>query len=168
MVGGWGFPVGDEGSGAWLGRAALAQALGAFDGRISEQTSEIHAALIARCGPSRDDMMEWLRGARSTDYAELAPLVIDCAGRDDPAAVQLAIAAGSEIDALAVALDPDRAIPLSLVGGLAQPLTPYLPKALRDWMQAPQDEPIAGALMLAQGRAPGERQAGGGTRDVEP
>jgi N-acetylglucosamine kinase-like BadF-type ATPase len=76
--------------------------------------------------------------------------------------VQLAIAAGIEIDALAQALDPNRQVPLSLVGGLAQPLTPYLPTQLRDWIQNPHDEPIAGALMLAQGKAPDENLAGGG------
>jgi glucosamine kinase len=32
-VGGWGFPVSDEGSGAWLGCAALRRALAALDGR---------------------------------------------------------------------------------------------------------------------------------------
>jgi glucosamine kinase len=159
LVGGWGFPIGDEGSGAWLGRAALAEALHAVEGRLSGQVAELHRALIERCGPSRDDFLEWLRGASATQFAELAPLVIEHAGRDDPAAVQLAAAAGVEIDALALALDPARAVPLSLVGGLAQPLTPYLPALLRDWMQEPQDEPVAGALLLAQGRAPGENLA---------
>jgi glucosamine kinase len=162
LVGGWGFPIGDEGSGAWLGRAALVQALHAFDGRMPGGASDLHRALIERCGPTRDGMMNWLRDAASTKYAALAPLVIECAGRDDPAALQLVAAAGAEIDALAVALDPDRAIPLSLVGGLAEPLAPYLPAPLRSWMRAPHDEPIAGALMLAQGRAPEESLAGGG------
>ncbi|NNE86104.1 MAG: ATPase [Alphaproteobacteria bacterium] len=162
LVGGWGFPVGDEGSGAWLGRAALVQALHAFEGRLPGGATELHRALIERCGPTRDEMMGWLLGAASTKYAALAPLVIDCAGRDDPAALELAAAAGKEIDALAVALDPARVIPLSLVGGLAEPLAPYLPAPLRNWVRAPHDEPIAGALMLAQGRAPEESLAWGG------
>ena len=156
LIGGWGFPVGDEGSGAWLGRAALAQALQAVEQRNSEPAGEMHRALIEQCGSTRDELMGWLLDARATQYAALAPLVIDCAGRDDAAAVQLVTAAGAEIDAIAVALDGDRAVPLSLVGGLARPLTPYLPAPLRSWMRDPQDEPIAGALMLAQGRAPDE------------
>ena len=157
LVGGWGFPAGDEGSGAWLGRAALAQALHVLEDRYAGHASELHRALIERCGRSRDDMLGWLLDAGSTQYAELAPLVIECAGRDDPAALQLVTAAGIEIDALAVALDPGRGVPLSLVGGLAQPMAPYLPALLNDWIQEPHDEPIAGALMLAQGRAPDEQ-----------
>ncbi len=162
LVGGWGFPVGDEGSGAWLGRAALAQALLVLDERHAGGASALQTALIERCGHSRDAMLEWLLGANATRYAELAPLVIECAGRNDPVAVRLATEAGVEIDALAEALDPGRQVPLALVGGLAQPLTPFLPAALRSWMQEPHDEPIAGALMLAQGRAPEESLQWGG------
>lgn len=159
LVGGWGFPVGDEGSGAWLGRAALAQAVHVLEDRYVGQVTEMHRALIAHCGSSRDGMLGWLLGASSTRYAELAPLVIECAGSGDAAAVQLVTAAGIEIDALAQALDPGRQTPLSLIGGLAQPLTPYLPSPLRDWIQEPHDEPVAGALLLAQGRAPDENLA---------
>ena len=74
----------------------------------------------------------------------------------------MARAAGKEIDALAVALDPARRVPLSLTGGLSQPLTPYLPLPLQQWMREPDDEPIAGALMLARGDAPEEKLDGGG------
>lgn len=162
LVGGWGFPIGDEGSGAWLGRAALAQAIHVLEGRDEPHATGMHRALIGHCGGSRDGILRWLHDASSTQYAELAPVVIDRAGSGDTAAVQLAIAAGIEIDALAQALDPNRQVPLSLVGGLAQPLTPYLPTQLRDWIQNPHDEPIAGALMLAQGKAPDENLAGGG------
>ncbi len=162
LVGGWGFPAGDEGSGAWLGRAALAQALHVLDDRYLGRPTELHRALIERCGPSRDDMLAWLSVARSTQYAALAPLIIECAGHDDPAALQLVIAAGTDIEALALALDPDRSVPFSLVGGLAQPLLSSLPAPLQDWLQEPRDEPIMGALMLAQGRVPDESLVWGG------
>lgn len=156
LVGGWGFPIGDEGSGAWLGRAALAQAVQVIDNRFKGQASDLHRALIERCGRSRDEMLDWLLQAPSTRYAELAPLVIDYAGRGDVAARQLAVSAGLEIDALAKAIDPGRSVPLALVGGLAEALRPYLPERLQQWAQTPRDEPIAGALMLARGRAPDE------------
>lgn len=162
LVGGWGFPIGDEGSGAWLGRAALAQAIHVSEGRDAERATDLHRTLIEHCGGSRDAILGWLHGASSTRFAELAPLVIDHAGRGDAAAVRLATAAGIEIDALAETLDPGRQVPLSLAGGLAQPLMPYLPTPLQDWIQEPQDEPVAGALLLAQGQAPDENLARGG------
>ena len=41
-VGGWGFPVSDEGSGAWLGCEALRRVLWVRDGRISWTSSLRH------------------------------------------------------------------------------------------------------------------------------
>ena len=112
--------------------------------------------MAGRCGSTREAMLEWLWGAEPARFAELAPLVIDCAGSGDPAALAIVTEAGREIDALAEALDPARNVPLALVGGLADPLDPFLPDRLRAWVRAPGDEPIAGALMLARGRAPDE------------
>jgi glucosamine kinase len=63
-VGGWGLPLGDEGSGAWLGRAALQQVLCAYDGRTGwtrllnrffEQSPQTHTRLWnGRRRPSRE------------------------------------------------------------------------------------------------------------------
>jgi glucosamine kinase len=153
LVGGWGFPVGDEGSGAWIGWRAIALALRALDGRAPD--SALTRALRAHCGTWRDDILAWLREARSTRYAELAPLVLKHSGDADARA--LLEAAGRELDLLAVALDPARATPLALLGGLAGPLEPYLPSALRAWAKPPRGDALAGALSLAKGEAPPER-----------
>src|SRR6267154_553137 len=45
-VGGWGFPLSDEGSGAWLGCEALRRVLWAYDGRMS--WSPLLTALLDR------------------------------------------------------------------------------------------------------------------------
>lgn len=158
MSGGWGFPVGDEGSGAWLGRRALGQSLRVLDaGDVPPQG--LTQAVLAHCGPGRDAILAWLKGATSTRYAELAPMVMTLASASDPAAVGLALAAGFEIDRLALALDPGRQAALSIVGGLAEPLTPYLPEELAQWVQAPKGDALDGAMLLARGDAPPERLA---------
>ena len=113
-------------------------------------------AIAERCGKTREDMLGWLWGAEPAKFAELAPLVIECAGRGDTAALAIVTEAGREIDALAEALDPARRVPLALVGGLTEPLDPFLPDRLRSWVREPHEDPIIGALMLAQGRAPEE------------
>ncbi len=48
QVGGWGFPVGDEGSGAWLGLRAVQQAQAVLDGR--SHASVLSAAVLATLG----------------------------------------------------------------------------------------------------------------------
>lgn len=156
LVGGWGFPVGDEGSGAWIGRVAVAQAVQVIDNRFRGRVTALHRTVLDHCGPTREAMLGWLLGATSTRYAEVAPLVVDCAARGDLAALDIVTRAGHEIDELAKALDPARHVPLALVGGLAEALMPFLPEKLRNWARAPQEEALAGALMLAQGRAPEE------------
>ena len=156
LAGGWGFQVGDEGSGAWIGRQAIMQTVRVLDARHRRPATAMHRAVGEHCGATRDEMLSWLWGAEPARFAEIAPLVIECAGDGDMAALAIVTEAGREIDALAEALDVTRNVPLALVGGLAEPLDPFLPDRLRIWARAPQDEPIAGALMLARGQAPDE------------
>lgn len=156
LVGGWGFPAGDEGSGAWLGREAIVQALHVLDGRYRHRPTALHRALIAHCGGTRQAMLGWLFQAPSGRFAELAPIVVDHAMQGDREGVALASAAGREIDALANLLDPSQSIPLALVGGLAEPLRQFLPERLQRRVHPAEAEPIIGALRLAQGRAPAE------------
>ncbi len=156
LVGGWGFQVGDEGSGAWIGRRAISETVKVLDLRYRTRAGDLHRAVAEHCGRTREEMLSWLWGAEPARFAELAPLVIECAGHGDPAALAIVTEAGREIDALAEALDAARHVPLALVGGLAEPLDPFLPDRLRGWARAPKDGPITGALMLAQGRAPDE------------
>lgn len=156
LVGGWGFQVGDEGSGAWIGRQAIMQTVRVLDARHRGRTTELHRAVAARCGASRNEILAWLWKAEPAQFAGLAPLVLECAGDGDTAALAIITEAGREIDALAEALDPGRNVPLALVGGLAEPLDPFLPDRLRKWVRPAQDDPIHGALMLAKGRAPDE------------
>ena len=117
----------------------------------------LYRALLGHCGPDRAALLAWLHGAPSTKYAELAPMVLEHAGRGDPAAGVLAREAGREIDRLALALDRSRRAPLALVGGLAAPLAPYLPAELAGWVRPPLGDGLDGALLLAKGEAPEER-----------
>lgn len=158
LAGGWGFPVGDEGSGAWLGRRALAHALRVLD-EDDVPPQGLTQSVLAHCGPGRDALRAWLKGAASTQYAELAPVVMTLASSNDPGAVGLALVAGFEIDRLALALDPAREAPFSIIGGLAEPLAPYLPAELTQWAQAPKGDALDGAMLLARGDAPPEQIA---------
>ncbi|MBO22688.1 MAG: hypothetical protein CMM26_10030, partial [Rhodospirillaceae bacterium] len=124
--------------------------------RFRKRITEMHHAVMAQTGNSREKLLDWLLGAPPARFAELAPLVIEHAGQGDTAALEIVSEAGREIDALADVLDSSRSVPLALVGGLAAPLDAFLPDRLRGWVRVPREEPISGALMLAQGRAPDE------------
>lgn len=144
-VSGWGFPVGDEGSGAWLGLRAMALAQQALDRR--RPASPLAIAVQARCGSSREALQGWCAAARQFEYAQLARLVFECAPAD-PAANDLLIQAAAALDAMALAMDPGGTLPLALCGSIGQQLKPRLARAtLARCVDARFDAPY-GALLL--------------------
>jgi glucosamine kinase len=144
-VGGWGFPSSDEASGAWLGLRAINYVQRVLDGR--DVSSDFAREVIARCGGNRDGVFAWLARANQTAYAQLAPVVIAHA-ETDKVARDIMIDAGHEVDKIAGALDPAGTLPIALCGGLAEPLTPYLPERLLQRIVKPQADSSAGALHI--------------------
>lgn len=145
VVGGWGFPAGDEGSGGWMGLRALAHLQGVVDGLLP--CSDYARALFDACGGRREDLLQWAMQADQTRCAALAPLVIAHAP-SDASARALVKRAGGHLARMARALDPGSTLPLALCGGLAEPLRPYLPPALVERACAPLGDSAQGALQL--------------------
>jgi len=146
-VGGWGFPSGDEASGAWLGLMAANHAQQVCDGRLP--MAPFGAAIIEAMGGTREAMQGWLGKASQTVFATLAPLVLEHAA-SSPMARGFLADAGEQVARMADALDPDGALPLALCGGLAEPMRPYLPEALRARCLRPQGDAAFGALRMIE------------------
>ncbi|RDU94683.1 BadF/BadG/BcrA/BcrD ATPase family protein [Trinickia dinghuensis] len=145
-VGGYGFPAGDEASGAWLGLRAARHLQYAFDGRAHPDS--LSQALQQRVGVgTREALVEWLMAATAGDFARLAPAVVLNAAH--PFAYQLLCEAGAELATMARALDPGGTLPLALCGGLGRALSAYLPEALRARLVEPRADAVAGALAIA-------------------
>jgi glucosamine kinase len=155
ISGGYGFPSGDEASGAWLGLRAAVHLQRVLDARLPED--DWSRELLARTGATdRDSLVVWLCNANQTAYATLAPTVFEF--RDHPAAARLLRQAGEEIELLVAALDPAGALPVALCGGLAGPYEPYVPISVRGRLRAPQADSAAGALELARRAVSGMRK----------
>lgn len=141
---GWGFPT-DEASGSWMGLRAINHIQHVLDGRAAG--NPFADAVIDFCGGDTDGVYAWLAQANQTSYAQLAPLVVEYAGRESfPNAVMRE--AGQELLKFADALDPSGQLPIAFCGGLSVPLHEYLPKQLQDRVTAPQADAAAGALLL--------------------
>jgi len=149
--GGWGFPVSDEGSGAWLGCEALRRVLWAHDQRIP--SSEFLTKLFAEFQSDPHKIVHWMTSARPRDFGKFAPLVFDYAARSDPLATALVRLAAGHIDALAIRLLDLGALRLSLVGGLAEKIEPYLAPSVRQNLAPPLADAVTGALALARQEA---------------
>jgi glucosamine kinase len=145
-VGGWGFPVGDEGSGAWLGLRAMAHAHAAEDGR--EAPGALSRQVRAHCGDSAAGLLAWCADARQFKYAQLALLVFDAADAD-PVARDLLAAAARELERLANVLDPQGQLPVAVCGSVGKQLIPRLSAALQLRCVAPAQDATQGALLLA-------------------
>ncbi|HEY5800418.1 MAG TPA: BadF/BadG/BcrA/BcrD ATPase family protein, partial [Burkholderiaceae bacterium] len=144
-VGGWGFPAGDEAGGAWIGLRAISHLQQCLDGR--QPNSAFAQALLNFCGGTRETLFAWLAKASQTNFAQLAPIVLEYAPRD-ACALALVTEAGRETAKIAQALDPSGTLPIALCGGLGLSLRPYLPAQLLARVSPPAGDAAAGALLL--------------------
>ena len=150
QVGGWGWPISDEGSGAWLGCEALRRTLWAHDGRMP--WSALLRSLFAKFRLDPHAIVHWMTGASPKDFATFAPAIVEHAS-NDPVAVELLRLAGGHVDALAQRLIDFGVGRLSLVGGLAASIEPWLADSTKHHLVAPRGDAVAGALQLARNAA---------------
>ncbi|BBO60429.1 BadF/BadG/BcrA/BcrD ATPase family protein [Mycoavidus sp. B2-EB] len=146
IIGGYGFPSGDEASGAALGLRLAQHAQHALDARTARDTFA-NAILNALSVDDRESMLIWLGNARQTQFASLAPLAF--AHADHPFAQTLLTSAGDEIASMIDALDPSHTLPVALCGGLAAAFTPYVPMTHSPRLRPAQGNSVQGALQLA-------------------
>jgi glucosamine kinase len=84
-IGGYGWQMGDEGSGYAIGRAALGAVSRAYDGR-SPRTALTDRLLASTRSPDFDALVRWAASASPSEMASLAPHVLEVAAQGDPLA----------------------------------------------------------------------------------
>ena len=144
-AGGWGFPCGDEGSGADLGLQAVRLTQQALDGRIAP--SALTQATLKFVGGSRKALLAWCGGANQQTYATCAPLVFAAATQDRRAADLIHVAVDC-LHAIADAIDPSAALPLVIAGSVGQLLIPQLPTSLTHRITPARGDAMQGAAQL--------------------
>lgn len=145
QAGGYGLVLGDEGSGAWLGREALSAALQADDGLLP--MTPWLSAMIARHG-GIGGVIAFAQKASPADFAALAPEIISDSGRDE-ATRRLVTRAEGRVAAAIAALQSGAAdLPVVFIGGLGR----FYAHRLQGRFQTvdPTGEPLDGALALAR------------------
>lgn len=147
-VGGYGFPISDEGSGADLGLHAIRLALRAHDERAvgTRLTRDVMARF-------RDDPFEavaWMDRATATDYATFAPLVMRHADAGDSVARRIIRDAAEQIDELVRRLSEYGASRVALLGGLASSMQPWLAPDVQRRLVPVEGDAVDGALHLAR------------------
>jgi glucosamine kinase len=147
-VGGYGFPISDEGSGADLGLHAIRLALRAYDERAigTSLTREV----MMRFHNDPFEAVAWMDHATATDYATFAPLVMRHADAGDAVARRIVRDAAEQIDDLVRRLVESGASRMALLGGLASSMQPWLAPDVQRRLVAVEGDAVDGALRLAR------------------
>jgi glucosamine kinase len=97
-AGGWGFAISDEGSGHWIGRAAVTAAMRAFD---EGQNGGLLENIMKAWGAStREQMIVLSNATPPPDFAGLFPAVLAAVDAGDPRAHDILAQAGAELATL--------------------------------------------------------------------
>lgn len=153
-VGGWGFQLGDQGSGASLGHQAMRRSVLAHDGILP--ATPLSRQVMARFDNKPDQMVAFCKTALPRDYGALAPLVFDEAGAGDPLATAILAEATADIEAALERLIELGAQRISLLGGLAPLYATRLSPTVAARIVPPAGDPLEGALALAATLRPAE------------
>lgn len=157
-AGGWGYLLGDEGSGYWLGREAVRAVVragqhgphrspDAFERAVLRYAGAAHPVELIAAFHDRPERSRW---------AALSHVIVDHAERGHPLAVELVAAAAQELHALVIAVAAQLRGPLPVVigGGLATTvvgaeLVAWLSEAEHPDVTVLDREPVLGAPLLA-------------------
>jgi glucosamine kinase len=148
-IGGWGFELSDEGSGAVLGRAAIRSAMLAIDD-LGPATG-LTEAIMARFGADPAAAALWAKTATSRDFGAFAPLVVEHFSEGDPVAVELLTASTRSVTQMLKRLIQLGARRIALMGGMAGTYLPLLPEDMASHIVEPRGDALDGALALARG-----------------
>jgi glucosamine kinase len=158
-AGGWGYLLGDEGSGYWVTRAAVQHALTRADS--GDAADLLSQQLAADCGLQRVEQLldHFYANPERRYWASRARIVFELAAHGDPASAAILAATADALTSLATRVGATLGIggPVVLAGGLAVH-QPSLQQAVRDRLsrhgmtevRVLDREPVYGAVNLAQ------------------
>jgi len=147
-VGGWGFEISDDGSGARIGSEAVRMAVRAYDGL--GPASDFTRAVVDRFGGHPRDVVAWVNNARPAEYGGVAPMAFEHAERGDPVATTLIQAAAGHVETYIDRLAALGAKRIALMGGVAAAIAPWLSPRIGPLLAEPESDALDGALLLAR------------------
>lgn len=169
QAGGWGFYVGDQMSGAILGRELIRRTVEATDGLVSG--SPLTEAVVKALGGSLDDVMEWsfpkpteaiaYKDYRGQDiavsigqtpkaYGDFSRLIFEYYEKGDPVARELIDLELGYVDNYVRWFKLRGATRMAATGGLGERLYPILVDRYGDFIVKPLGDNLSGAVILAQ------------------
>ena len=147
LVGGWGLRLGDEASGAWLGRRLLASVLDVVDGLMDE--TGLTEEIFRRFERSPREIVAFSLKADPADFAAFAPAIIDAARAGDPIGRMLMQEGSAYLVETMNKLGRQDRERICLIGGVALHYRDYLPESFARSTEPAKGSALDGALQLA-------------------
>lgn len=148
-LGGHGFLLGDKGSGAWFGAAAMKAVLESSD-KLQPQTLLTEKLLKVSGYHSTFQFVEQFNHAKPNQFAKFAPAVFEVAALGDEVAQNIVEEGCAYIDAMCkemLTLKPKR---LALMGGLSHLIEKGLSEPVREQLCQPKHSPEWGGILFAK------------------
>ncbi|MGY9038692.1 MAG: BadF/BadG/BcrA/BcrD ATPase family protein [Rhodobacterales bacterium] len=145
-IGGWGYQVSDQASGAWLGHGVLEQTLLAVDGITP--ASPLSQQMLDRFSGGTG-IVQFSLKARPGDFATLAPDVVQAAAEGDSIGRALMARGADYLTRALIALDHRPDDHLCLTGGVGPHYAAYLPETQTAHLIDAKGRALDGAIALA-------------------
>jgi len=157
-VGGWGFQVSDQSSGAWLGHSALRRTMLCHDGLGAH--SDLTRSLLTHFNNDPNKIVAFAANATPGDYGTLAPNVVDAARAGDLWGRAIMSEGADYIMQALTTLGFRSGDALCLTGGVGPHYAPYLPSEALQGRLSSRGDSLDGAFQLAAKHAANLQRAG--------
>lgn len=149
VLGGYGYKLGDQASGAWIGQQAVQTSLLTLDGLIKPNALTQEVCKVSQINTPAQLSQYW-HNATPAQFSELAELVFSCAKQNDEQAICIIKQAASYLEQLFYQLLKTQPGPTCIVGGISKQITPWLNPTIQQQLKPAKAEPVYGALSLHQ------------------
>jgi len=147
-IGGWGFHLADDGSGARMGQELLRRTVLAYDGLAPH--SDLSRAILVEFGGSPDGIVEFALQADPRDYGEFAPRIIEGVRAGDIIAHEIFESAKACVQHALDTIGVGNGGSLCLLGGLGPIYQEFLDSAYQAYCVPPKGNALDGAIELAR------------------
>lgn len=147
-IGGWGFNLSDQSSGAWLGRGLLERVMLMRDGML--EPGDLTRDTFAHFDNDPAQIVRFAATARPSDYAKHAPAIVAAAAAGDPDGRALMGQGAAYLSRALDVLNFTKTDILCLAGGVGPHYAPYLSPEYQAAIAPAQGTALQGAIRLAQ------------------
>ena len=148
LIGGWGFNLGDDGSGAKLGKELMKLSIRCHDG-LSEHT-DLTIEFLKKFKNNIKSIVETAKSFKPKDYAKFAPEIFTAMDNKDSNAKKIIESEVILIEQSLIASGFSEQNAFCLIGGLGKLFLPFLNDKFINSCKPPKGNALQGAIAIAK------------------